>query len=77
MPDDSRPDEGPNPEDEFRDMLRDILSGKSSIDPSQLALGPQCGFSSGAVAEDPERMTIDAEKKKLELMTRVAEKVWG
>lgn len=35
--DDSRPDEGPNPEDEFRDMLRDILSGKSSIDPSQLA----------------------------------------
>ncbi|WP_416172994.1 zinc-dependent metalloprotease [Cryobacterium sp. 5B3] len=37
MPDDSRPDEGPNPEDEFRDMLRDILSGKSSIDPSQLA----------------------------------------
>jgi putative hydrolase len=35
--DDSRPDEGHNPEDEFRDMLRDILSGKSSIDPSQLA----------------------------------------
>jgi putative hydrolase len=37
VPDDSRPDEGHNPEDEFRDMLRDILSGKSSIDPSQLA----------------------------------------
>ena len=36
MADDS-PDEGKNPEDEFRDMLRDILSGKSSIDPSQLA----------------------------------------
>jgi putative hydrolase len=35
--DDSRPHEGSNPEDEFRDMLRDILSGKSSIDPSQLA----------------------------------------
>jgi len=35
--DDSRPEEGHNPEDEFRDMLRDILSGKSSIDPSQLA----------------------------------------
>ena len=26
-----------NPSDEFRDMLRDILSGKSGIDPSQLA----------------------------------------
>ncbi len=37
MADDSRPEEGHNPEDEFRDMLRDILSGKSSIDPSQLA----------------------------------------
>lgn len=37
MADDSRPDEGQNPEEEFSDMLRDILSGKSSIDPSQLA----------------------------------------
>ena len=37
MADDSRPDEGQNPEDEFRDMLRDILAGKSSIDPGQLA----------------------------------------
>jgi len=31
-------DQNPNePSDEFRDMLRDILSGKSGIDPSQLA----------------------------------------
>ncbi len=37
MPDDSRPNDGQNPEDDFQDMLRDILSGKSSIDPSQLA----------------------------------------
>ncbi|WP_420897654.1 zinc-dependent metalloprotease [Cryobacterium tagatosivorans] len=37
MADNSRPDEGQNPEDEFKDMLRDILSGASSIDPSQLA----------------------------------------
>ncbi|TDW30928.1 zinc-dependent metalloprotease [Cryobacterium psychrophilum] len=37
MAEDSRPDEGQNPEDQFRDMLRDMLSGKSSIDPSQLA----------------------------------------
>jgi putative hydrolase len=37
VPDDSRPDDGQNPEDDFQDMLRDILSGKSSIDPSQLA----------------------------------------
>lgn len=49
MADDSRPDDGQNPSnddngengdgknDEFRDMLRDILAGNSSIDPSQLA----------------------------------------
>ncbi len=45
MADDSLPpndenynDPNPNePNDEFRDMLRDILSGKSGIDPSQLA----------------------------------------
>ena len=40
MADDSLPpnDQNPGePNDEFRDMLRDILSGKSGIDPSQLA----------------------------------------
>ena len=37
MTDDPK-DQNPNePSDEFRDMLRDILSGKSGIDPSQLA----------------------------------------
>ena len=38
-PNDQNPGEpgGNNPSDEFRDMLRDILSGKSGIDPSQLA----------------------------------------
>jgi putative hydrolase len=30
-------DKSPNPEDEFRDMLRKFLSGDSSIDPNQLA----------------------------------------
>ncbi|HEV7955971.1 MAG TPA: zinc-dependent metalloprotease [Marisediminicola sp.] len=33
MPDDSRQD----PDDEFRDMLRELLSGNSNIDPAQLA----------------------------------------
>lgn len=30
-------EDSPNPEDEFRDMLRDILSGKEGVDASQLA----------------------------------------
>lgn len=35
MPEDSRDDD--NPEDEFRDMLRDFLAGNSEIDPAKLA----------------------------------------
>lgn len=58
-------------------LLRRIDEASQHIDPDQLAIGPQCGFSSGAVAEDPERMTIEAEKRKLALMTEVAAEAWG
>lgn len=38
MPDDSRDDLEPdNPEDEFRNMLRDFLAGNTDIDPARLA----------------------------------------
>ena len=37
MPDDSPEDDRDNPEDEFRDMLRDFLAGNTSIDPAKLA----------------------------------------
>ncbi len=37
MPEDSRDDDGGNPEDEFRDMLRDFLAGNTNIDPAKLA----------------------------------------
>lgn len=38
MPEDSREDaDRENPEDEFRDMLRDFLSGNGEIDPARLA----------------------------------------
>ncbi len=38
MPDDSREDpDSQNPEDEFRDMLRDFLAGNTDIDPAKLA----------------------------------------
>jgi putative hydrolase len=37
MADDRSPDSPQEPDDEFRDMLREFLSGNSSIDPSQLA----------------------------------------
>ena len=38
MPEDSREDpDSQNPEDEFRDMLRDFLAGNTDIDPAKLA----------------------------------------
>lgn len=37
MADDPRDDSGNDPAEEFRDMLRDFLSGNSDIDPAQLA----------------------------------------
>jgi putative hydrolase len=37
MPEDSRDDDGGNPEDEFRDMLRDFLAGNTNLDPAKLA----------------------------------------
>lgn len=39
MPQDDRPDDADreNPEDEFRDMLRDFLAGNTDIDPAKLA----------------------------------------
>ena len=40
----------------------------------RLAISPQCGFASGEFAET---MTIPQERAKLELVGRVARKVWG
>jgi putative hydrolase len=37
MPEDSRDGSADNPEDEFRDMLREFLSGNGEIDPAKLA----------------------------------------
>jgi 5-methyltetrahydropteroyltriglutamate--homocysteine methyltransferase len=39
-----------------------------------LCLSPQCGFASSEVGN---RLTEDDEKRKLELVVRVAEEVWG
>ena len=41
----------------------------------QLCLSPQCGFSSGGGSGQP--ITQDDTKRKLELVVRVAEDVWG
>jgi 5-methyltetrahydropteroyltriglutamate--homocysteine methyltransferase len=63
------------PELEDRDMLkRRIEEASQFVDVEQLCLSPQCGFSS---TEEGNRLTIDDERTKLELIVGVAEEVWG
>ena len=63
------------PELEDRDgLLRRIEQAAEHLDLDQLCLGPQCGFSS---TEEGNRLTVDDERRKLELIVSVADEVWG
>ena len=46
------------------------------IDLDQLGIGPQCGFQ-GASERDGAHLTIDEQRRKLELIVDTARKVWG
>jgi 5-methyltetrahydropteroyltriglutamate--homocysteine methyltransferase len=60
---------------EDRDLLkRRIDEASQYVDIDQLCLSPQCGFSS---TEDGNKLSIDDERAKLELIVEVAEEVWG
>ena len=56
-------------------LLRRIDEASKFIDVDQLALGPQCGFQSAA-NRDGASMTIDDQKRKLELIVETAREVW-
>jgi 5-methyltetrahydropteroyltriglutamate--homocysteine methyltransferase len=63
------------PELEDRDLLkRRIDQASQFVDIDQLCLSPQCGFSS---TEEGNKLTIDEERAKLELIVEVAADVWG
>jgi 5-methyltetrahydropteroyltriglutamate--homocysteine methyltransferase len=63
------------PELEDRDLLkRRIEDASHFVDIEQLCLSPQCGFSS---TEEGNKLSIDDERAKLELIVGVAEEVWG
>lgn len=63
------------PELEDADMIaRRIDEASNYCALEQLCLSPQCGFAS--VSEGNE-ITVEVEKRKLELVRTVAEKVWG
>lgn len=58
------------------DLLRRIEEASKFISIDQLALGPQCGFQSAA-NRDGVAMTIDEQRRKMELIVEVAREVWG
>ncbi|HWL46733.1 MAG TPA: 5-methyltetrahydropteroyltriglutamate--homocysteine S-methyltransferase [Sphingomonadaceae bacterium] len=55
-------------------LKRQIEEAAKFVDIDQLALSPQCGFSSGIGGNT---MGIEEEKAKLRLVVEVAEAVWG
>jgi 5-methyltetrahydropteroyltriglutamate--homocysteine methyltransferase len=64
-----------SPQLESKDELKrriDEASRYARLD--QLALSPQCGFSSGIGGQT---MTVDDEIKKLKLVVETANEVWG
>jgi 5-methyltetrahydropteroyltriglutamate--homocysteine methyltransferase len=64
-----------SPELESSDELRRRIEEASKYVPIEnLALSPQCGFASTAAGN---LLTVDQERRKLELVVTTAEQVWG
>jgi 5-methyltetrahydropteroyltriglutamate--homocysteine methyltransferase len=60
---------------EDKDLLkRRIEEASRYVDVDQLCVSPQCGFSS---TEEGNKLSIDDEARKLELVVAVADEVWG
>jgi 5-methyltetrahydropteroyltriglutamate--homocysteine methyltransferase len=56
------------------DLLRRIDEAARYVPLEQLALSPQCGFASGSLGN---LITVDDERRKLDLVVSVAGQVWG
>ena len=56
------------------DLLRRIDEAARYAPLKQLALSPQCGFASGSLGN---LITVDDERRKLDLVVSVAAQVWG
>ena len=64
-----------SPKMETKDELKRRIEEASRYAPlEQLALSPQCGFSSGIGGQT---MTVDDEIAKLKLVVETAREVWG
>jgi 5-methyltetrahydropteroyltriglutamate--homocysteine methyltransferase len=61
------------------DLLREIEDASRYVDIDQLAISPQCGFASlvDLQGSEMEPSTQDSQWRKLELLARVADRVWS
>jgi len=59
------------------DVIRRIREAEKFVPLDQLAISPQCGFSSGASSTIAKGMTMDEQRAKLQLVVDVAKEVWG
>ena len=56
------------------DLIRRFDEASKYADIDQLGIAPQCGFAS---TEEGNRLTQDDQKRKLELVVKTAEVIWG
>lgn len=56
------------------DLVRRIEEASKYVPVENLGISPQCGFASGAIGN---RITLDDQRRKLELVVTTARKVWG
>jgi 5-methyltetrahydropteroyltriglutamate--homocysteine methyltransferase len=55
-------------------LKRRVEEASKYVDIDQLALSPQCGFSSNAAGN---LITVDDQVNKLQLVMETAEEIWG
>lgn len=60
--------------EDIDDLRRKFEAAAKFTDIDQLGIAPQCGFAS---TEEGNAITEDDQKRKLELVVRTAEAVWG
>lgn len=56
------------------DIKRQLEAASKFVDMDQLGIAPQCGFAS---TEEGNKVTEDDQRRKLELVVKVAQDVWG
>ena len=56
------------------DLKRKFEEASKYADIDQLGIAPQCGFSS---TEHGNKITVDDQRRKLELVVKVADEIWG